>query len=153
MSRIAEGVHWLAVTAWVGALWSVGLMVAPTLFHFIPDRVLAGSLAGRLFMYTALLGLGCGAYVLAFRLARFGTQAFRQVFFWVGLVMMVLAGVGQFGVTPILEALRAQAFPRQVMETVLRDRFAVWHGVASGLYVIQCALGAVLVWLQPNAAR
>lgn len=128
-------------------------MVAPTLFHFIPDRVLAGSLAGRLFMYTALLGLGCGAYVLVFRLARFGTQVFRQAFFWVGLVMVVLAGVGQFGVTPILEALRAQAFPRQVMETVLRDRFAVWHGVASGLYVIQCALGAVLVWLQPNAAR
>jgi hypothetical protein len=153
MSRVAEGVHWLAVTAWVGALWSVGLMVAPTLFHFIPDRVLAGSLAGRLFMYTALLGLGCGTYVLVFRLARFGTQAFRQAFFWVGLVMVVLAGVGQFGVTPILEALRAQAFPRQVMETVLRDRFAVWHGVASGLYVIQCALGAALVWLQPNAAR
>ena len=97
-------------------------MVAPTLFHFIPDRVLAGSLAGRLFMYTALLGLGCGAYVLVFRLARFGTQVFRQAFFWVGLVMVVLAGVGQFGVTPILEALRAQAFPRQVMETVLRDR-------------------------------
>jgi hypothetical protein len=128
-------------------------MVAPTLFHFIPDRMLAGSLAGRLFMYTALLSLGCGAYVLVFRLARFGTQAFRQAFFWVGLVMVVLAGVGQFGVTPILEALRTQAFPRHVMETVLRDRFAVWHGVASGLYVIECVLGAVFVWLQPNAAR
>jgi hypothetical protein len=153
MSRIAEGVHWLAVTAWVGALWSVGLMVAPTLFHFVPDRVLAGSLAGRLFMYTALLGLGCGAYLLVFRLVRFGTHAFRQAFFWIGLAMVVLTGVGQFGVTPILETLRAQAFPRQAMETMLRDRFAVWHGVASGLYVIQCALGAVLVWLQPNAAR
>jgi hypothetical protein len=153
MSRIAEGVHWLAITAWVGALWTVGLMVAPTLFHFVPDRMLAGSLAGRLFLYTAMLGLGCGGYVLIFRFARFGTHAFRQAFFWVGLVMVLLAVIGQFAVTPILDALRTQAFPRHVMETVLRDRFAVWHGVASGLYVIQCALGAVLVWLQPNAAR
>ena len=153
MNRIAEGIHWLAVTAWVGALWAVGLMVAPTLFHFIPDRVLAGSLAGRLFTYTALLGLACGGYLLVFRLARFGTHALRQAFVWVVLTMLLVTVVGQFGVQPILEGLRAQAFPRQVMETVLRDRFAVWHGVASGLYLIQCVLGAALVWLQPAAAR
>jgi MFS family permease len=153
MARIAEGIHWLAVTAWVGALWAVGLMVAPTLFQYISDRVVAGSLAGRLFTYTALLGLACGAYLLLFRLARFGGQALRQPFFWLVFAMTVLAAVGQFGVQPILETLRAQAFPRQVMETVLRDRFAAWHGVASVLYVIECGLGAVLVWLQPGAAH
>jgi hypothetical protein len=153
MSRIAEGIHWIAVTAWVGALWTVGLMVAPTLFHHIADRVLAGSLAGRLFTYTALLGLGCGGYLVVFRLARFGGQALRQAFFWVVFAMAALTAVGQFGVQPILEALRAQAFPRQVMETVLRDRFSAWHGVASVLYVIECALGALLVWLQPSAPQ
>ena len=151
MSRIAEGLQWLAVTVWVGALWSIGLLAAPTLFQFIPDRILAGSIAGRLFTYTALLGIGCGSYLLLFRLARFGSHALRQAFFWVVLVMLVLTLVGQFGVHPILEGLRQQAFPRQVAETVLRGRFDAWHGVASVVYVVECALGVALVLLQPRA--
>jgi len=151
VSRIAEGLHWLAVTAWVGALWSIGLLVAPTLFQFVPDRVVAGSIAGRLFTYTALLGMGCGAYLLLFRLARFGSHALRHAFFWVALAMLVLSLIGQFGVQPILEGLRQQAFPRQVAETVLRARFDTWHGLASVLYVIECALGVALVVLQPRA--
>jgi drug/metabolite transporter (DMT)-like permease len=151
VSRIAEGLQWLAVTVWVGALWSVGLLVAPTLFQFIPDRILAGSIAVRLFTYTALLGIGCAGYLLLFRLARFGSHALRQAFFWVVLVMLVLALVGQFGVHPILEGLRQQAFPRQVAETVLRARFDTWHGIASVVYVVECALGVALVLLQPRA--
>ena len=151
MARIAEGLQFLAVTAWVGALWSVGLMVAPTLFHFLQDRMLAGSIAGRLFTYTALVGLACGAYLLLFRLVRFGSHAFRQGFFWLTLGMVIVAAVGQFGVQPILAGLREQALPRQVMESVLRDRFAAWHGVASVLYIIECGLGAGLVLLQSRA--
>ena len=151
MSRIAEGLHWLAVTAWVGALWSIGLLVVPTLFQFVPDRVVAGSIASRLFTYTALLGMGCGAYLLLFRLARFGSHALRHAFFWVALAMLLLSLIGQFGVQPILEGLRQQAFPRQVAETVLRARFDTWHGLASVLYVIECALGVALVVLQPRA--
>jgi len=151
VSQIAEGLQWLAVTVWVGALWTTGLLVAPTLFQFVPDRVLFGSLMARLFTYTALLGIGCGVYLLLFRLVRFGNHALRQAFFWVTLVMLVLTLVGQFGVQPILDAFRQQAFPRQVAETVLRDRFATWHGVASLLYAVQCALGMALVLLQPRA--
>ena len=151
MTRIPEDLQLLAVTVWVGALWTVGLMVAPTLFQYVPDRVLAGSIAARLFTYTALLGVGCGAYLLLFRLVRFGSHAPRQAFFWVALAMLVLAIVGQFGVQPILEGLRQQVLPRQVMESVLRDRFAAWHGVASVLYVVECALGFALMLLQARA--
>jgi uncharacterized membrane protein YhaH (DUF805 family) len=151
VSRIAEDLQLLAVTVWVGALWVVGLMVAPTLFQFLPDRVLAGSIAARLFTYTALLGIACAAYLLLFRLARFGGHALRDAFFWVALAMLVLAIIGQFGVQPILEVLRQQAFPRHVMESVLRDRFAAWHGVASVLYIVECALGFALVLLQARA--
>ena len=151
MSRIPEALHWLAVTAWVGALWTVGLMVAPTLFHYLPDRTLAGSLAGRLFTYTALLGIGCGIYLVLFRLVRFGSQAFRHGFFWLALSMLVLVIVGEFAVQPILHALHAEAMPKQVMESMLRERFSTWHGVASGLYIIECVLGVGLVLLQARA--
>jgi hypothetical protein len=151
MSRFPEALHWLAVTIWVGSLWTIGLMVAPTLFHYLPDRMLAGSIAARLFTYTALLGIGCGVYLVLFRMVRFGSQALRHGFFWFSLAMLILAIVGEFAVQPILHALREQALPKQVMETVLRERFATWHGVASVLYVIECVLGVGLVLLQARA--
>jgi hypothetical protein len=54
---------------------------------------------------------------------------------WVSGYLVVVAG--QFGVQPILAGLKEQALPREVMESVFRDRFATWHGVASILYVIE----------------
>ena len=153
MNRLADALHALCVTAWVGCLWAIGLLAAPTLFDALPDRSLAGLLAGRMFLYVAMLGLACGAYLLLFRLARFGGHALRQPFFWVTLLMVVLAAIGEFGVQPILAGLKEQALPRQVMESVFRDRFAVWHGVASVLYLVECALGVLLVLLQQSVAR
>jgi uncharacterized membrane protein YhaH (DUF805 family) len=153
MGRITEGIHSLAITAWVGSLWVIGLMAAPTLFHYLPDRTLAGSIAARLFTYVALIGLACAGYLLLFRLVRFGGHSFRQAFFWVVLAMLLFTLAGQFGVQPILASLKQEALPHEVMESVFRDRFATWHGVASVIYLIECALGAILVWLQPNAPR
>ncbi|HNN85277.1 MAG TPA: DUF4149 domain-containing protein, partial [Accumulibacter sp.] len=37
------------------------------------------------------------------------------------------------------------ALPREVMESVLRNRFATWHGVSSILYLVQSVLGLLLV--------
>jgi hypothetical protein len=148
MTRFTDRLHALAVTAWVGALWAIGLLAAPTLFEALPDRSVAGLVAGRMFLYVAVLGFGCGAYLLLFRLVRFGGEAFRQGFFWVVLAMVLLSAVGEFAVQPILAALKDQALPRQVMESVFRDRFAVWHGLASLVYLIQCGLGLMLVLMQ-----
>jgi hypothetical protein len=46
-----------------------------------------------------------------------------------------------------MAALKEEAFPKQVMESVLRDRFSAWHGVSSVLYVIQSLLGAAMIVL------
>lgn len=58
--------------------------------------------------------------------------------------MLLLTLAGHFGIQPILAQIKADA-PRQVLEGVLRDRFAMWHGISSGLYLLQSLLGAVLV--------
>jgi len=97
--------------------------------------------------------LACAGYLVLFRLVRFGGHAFRQAFFWVVLAMLLFTLAGQFGVQPILATLKQEALPHEVMESVFRDRFATWHGVASVIYLIECGLGAILVWLQPNAPR
>jgi len=148
MRNLADGLHAIAMTLWIGGLWAVGLLVAPTLFYSMGDRVAAGSIAGKLFTLVSYLGIGCAAYLLLFRLARFGAATLKHGRFWIILAMLALILIGEFGVQPVLAAIKHQALPAEVMESVFRDRFATWHGVASGLYLIECLLGLALVWLQ-----
>ena len=152
MGNLADSLHWIAVTLWIGALWAIGYVAAPLLFVTLEDRALAGMLAGRMFGVVAYIGMGCGIYLLLFRLIRLGVMSFRQSFFWIVLAMLLLTLLGHFGVQPILEAVKHQALPRAVAESVLQDRFAAWHGVSSALYVLQSVLGLVLVLQQPTAA-
>ena len=147
MGRFAEGLQSIAVTLWVGAMWGIGYIVAPVLFSRLGDRALAGLIAGKLFSLIAWIGIGCAVYLLLFRMVRYGGSVFKQGVFWIVLLMLALVCAGEFGVQPIMAALKEEALPKQVMESVLRDRFAAWHGVSSVLYIIQSLLGAALVVL------
>lgn len=144
MKHFPDALQSIAVTLWVGALWAVGLIVAPLLFQTVA-RAQAGLLAGQFFAMVNYIGLGCGAYLLLFRLARFGGHAFAQLFFWSALAMMALTAASQFGVQPVLAGLRQQALPVEVMQSILRDRFTTWHGVSSVLYLIECGFGLIMV--------
>jgi hypothetical protein len=152
MEDLADSLHWFAVTLWIGALWAIGYIAAPLLFVTLEDHALAGMLAGKMFAVVAYIGMGCGIYLLLFRLIRQGVISFRQSFFWIVLVMLLITLLGHFGAQPILEAVKHQALPRAVVESVLQDRFAAWHGVSSVLYVVQSVLGLVLVVQQQTAA-
>lgn len=145
--------HEIAVALWAGGIWVSGYLVAPLLFQAAPDRQIAGTLAGTIFTAMAFLGLACAAYILVYRVGRSGLQALKQGGFWIVVAMVVLIAAGQFGVQPILASLKEQALPREVMESVFRDRFATWHGVASILYVIQSLLAIGLVLLGGRTGR
>jgi hypothetical protein len=153
MRRIADALHSIAVTLWVGGMWTIGFVVAPVLFARLPERTLAGLIAGKFFTLAAYIGIACAAYLLIYRLARFGAGGLRHGIFWIVLLMLTLVLAGEFGVQPILASLKTQALPREVMESMLRDRFSTWHGVASVLYVIQSVLGLVLVLLQQRGLK
>ena len=145
MRFITDALQSIVVTLWVGGLWAIGLIVTPLLFHALANRAEAGMLAGQLFAAVTYIGLGCGFFLLLFRLARFGAQAFGQLFFWSVLLMMALAAAAHFGVQPIMASLKQQALPSEVMQSLFRDRFATWHGMSSALYLVECLLGLVLV--------
>lgn len=153
MKSLAEALYAIALTLWVGGLWVIGYLVAPTLFYTLSDRVLAGGLAGKLFTLIAYIGIGCAVYVMLFRIARFGGACFKQSIFWIVMIMLLLTLAAEFGVQPMLASLKHQALPKEVVESVFRDRFTAWHGVASVLYVIQSVLGLMLVWLQGRDPR
>lgn len=145
MRKISEALYLVAITLWVGGLWAIGYLAAPVLFSSLGDRQLAGAVAGKLFGLMGALGLGCAAYLLIFLFARMGSRIFRSAVFWFVLLMLLMTVVGQFGIQPLMTQLKADALPREVMESVLRDRFAAWHGISSILYLMQSLLGLWLV--------
>lgn len=145
MKRLPDLLAAWALVLWVGGLWAVGYLAAPTLFYSLDDRMLAGMLAGKMFGYIAWVGLVCGAWLLIFRLGRLGGAALKQGFFWIVLAMLLLSLAQQFGIQPILQQLKDQAMPKDVMESLFRDRFAAWHGVSSAVYLIQSLLGLAAV--------
>ncbi|HEX5801778.1 MAG TPA: DUF4149 domain-containing protein [Azospira sp.] len=150
MRRLADASFLVVITLWVGALWAIGYIAAPTLFAAVDDRVLAGTLAGRMFSVVGWLGLGCGAYLLLFMLLRLGAGAMKRLLFWIVLLMVLLAGAQLFGLQPLIAQLRSESVPRELAEAATRSRFATWHGVASVLYLVQSLLG---VFLTVGAAR
>jgi hypothetical protein len=147
MRKLSDAVYLVAITLWVGGLWAIGYMAAPVLFASLGDRQLAGMVAGKLFALIAWVGLGSAAYLLIFLLRRWGGRVFRSSVFWLVLLMALFAAVSLFGIQPLMAQLKADALPQDVMTSALRDRFAMWHGVSSMLYMMQSLLGLwVVVW-------
>lgn len=148
MRGFLSALYNIAVALWVGGLFATGYLAAPVLFSQIADRSLAGAVAGAMFSVMAWVGLACGTYLLLYVLAGKGWRAVQSGVFWIVVLMLALTVAGHFGVQPILAQLKADALPRQVMESALRDRFSTWHGVSSALYLVQSLLGIALVILQ-----
>jgi len=143
--KFSEALYFIAIALWVGGMWAIGYIAAPVLFSSLGDRQMAGMVAGKLFSLIGWIGLGSAAYLLIFLLARWGGSFFHSSVFWMVLLMGLLIAASQFGIQPLMAQLKADALPREVMESVLRDRFATWHGVSSILYLVQSLLGLWLV--------
>lgn len=146
MKNFSDGLAALLLVLWVGGLWAIGYIAAPTLFAQLADRQLAGNVAGELFKWIAWVGIVAGSYLLIHRLGKHGFPALKQAFFWIVLVMLLLVLGSHFGIQPVMQALKDQAMPQAVMESAFRSRFAAWHGVSSVVYLIESLLGLILVW-------
>jgi len=145
MRKIANIIALLAVTAWVGAIWGVGYLAVPVLFKTLPDKMLAGMLAGRMFTLVACVGIVSASYMLFYQLATTGKAALRLATFRIVSVMLLFTLASQFGIQPVMADLKAQAYPGDIMQSAYAARFDTLHHVASFLYVIQSLLGVVLI--------
>jgi hypothetical protein len=146
MRRFWDGFAGVLLVLWIGGMWAIGYVAAPVLFASLDDKQLAGMLAGKLFGLIAWIGIVAASYLLIYRIARDGGAALKTLFFWAVVLMLALTVAGHFGIQPIMQSLKDQAMPHAVMQSVFADRFARWHGVSSVLYLIQSALGLLLVW-------
>jgi hypothetical protein len=145
MKRFFNGLAILMLSAWVGGMWAVGYIAAPVLFLSLPDKALAGMLAGKLFAVTAYMGMVSAVYLGIYDYTLCGKQVLRQGTFWIIVVLLLLTLLGQFAIQPLLAELKALALPLYVMDSVYADRFSLLHGAASIIYLLQSLLGAVLL--------
>jgi hypothetical protein len=141
---IAARLRLLVIVLWVGSLWTIGYLVAPTLFMTLADRVLAGTIAGKLFRVEAWLSVAMAVLLLALIAGSVAASRARTWLYRLTAVMLGCTLVGYFGLQPMMAALR-EAAPGGVFSADARLQFGVLHGVASGLYLIQSIAGIVLI--------
>jgi nitric oxide reductase large subunit len=115
--------------------------VAYELFKIIPEAQLAGNIAGQLFKIMAYVGMASSIFLLIQRVYQYGTNALKQGFFWLVLLMLILILVSHLGINPLVEKFKLEAMPKDVMESVFADRFSTWHGISNIAYLLECFLG------------
>ena len=131
----------LVVTLWAGSLWTIGYLVAPTLFGTLNDRVLAGMIAGSMFTTGAWVSLACGAATLGLlAVSKDMTDQRRKTLFIIVGAMLVVLFLNHFGLRPIMAELK---------EAGDKAKFGMLHGVSMVLYLTQSVLAVFLVAKNP----
>lgn len=130
----------ILLTIWIGGMWIVGYVVAPTLFGMIDERALAGNVAGQLFTIINYIGLFSGGLLALSVLGHHGADVVRQWRFWLLLAMLVIIILSEFILQPIMAELKAAG-----LEGARAEEFGQLHGISSMLYVINTLGGLILV--------
>ena len=129
----------IALTLWVGGMWTTGYIVAPVLFNML-DKQTAGEVAGRLFTIISYVGIGC-AVLLLMDASTGNTPMWKQTRVRLVAVMVLIVMIGQWGLQPMMVELKAQG-PDQA---AVRAQFGRLHGAAAVLFMINSLLGLALV--------
>ena len=131
---------WLAA-AWLMSLSTIGFVVVPLLFVYLPLPAMAGGMAAHLFSAQTMLSAACAVgLLLMIRLPRcdIATDVAPTLTLWV-LGGVLLALLVELGVAPHI---------------VARENLALWHRLGTAMYAGQwvCAL-AVFAILSRSAQR
>jgi len=125
----------LITTAWVGSLWTIGYLVAPTLFKAIPDSATAGTIAGQLFHVEAWFSVVCS--LLLTGISYYQNKTLPKLV--IGMLFCTL--MGYFVLHPYMAELRELG----LASPDIKRQFGLLHGISSGIYLLQSVLGAMLV--------
>jgi len=140
MNNACERAKLLITTAWVGSLWTIGYLVAPTLFVTLSDTAWAGTIAGRLFYVEACFSVVCALLLSAFSLYQYKRLP------WLVLGMLFCTIIGYFVLHSFMVNLRAAG----LTNPEVKWQFGLLHGISSGVYLMQSILGAMLVLANLN---
>lgn len=133
----------LLLTLWVGTIWAIGYIAAPTLFGTLEDRQLAGMLAGKMFTTVSYVGLFCGTVLLLSAL-KHNRELKTNVQFWIVFIMLLLVVAGEFILQPQMAQLKVTGL---VEGSEAAAQFKQYHHISTVLYMLNSLLGLLLVML------
>ena len=139
MFQISERI---LLTFWIGGMWTVGYIVAPTLFAQLEDRTLAGAVAGQLFSIMSYIGLLAGGILISGQFYYAKAHWHRNWRLWLLFAMLLIIVVGEFYLQPMMADLKLAGL---IQGSENAKQFGQLHGIASTLFVINSLLGLVLV--------
>lgn len=126
------------LSIWVAALWwaslsTLGLLVVPLLFSYLPTPALAGSMAAKLFSAQTWVSTVCGLFLLMTTRSNHVLAGksidFVAIILIIGGILMAL--LVEFAVAPRI---------------VMRDNQKIWHSVGSGMYLLQWLCALAIFW-------
>jgi hypothetical protein len=147
----------LSLVVWIGGIIFFSL-VAPTAFHVIPTRLVAGTLVGNLLAKLHWIAIGCGivfliSSIVYSRMADGTVHVFATRHVLV-CVMLALTLVSQFAIIPRMAILRAQVSSFDTAATInepARVQFDALHVWSTRVEVTVLLLGFVVIWLTAGA--
>ncbi len=105
----------LALIVWVGGIIFFALVLAPTVFHVLPTRELAGNVVARSLNILHWMGIiSAIVFLIASLLYSQAKFARPKAFALVNVLlvlMLALTLISQFAITPRMMALRAEMIP------------------------------------------
>lgn len=126
----------IVLAAWAGSLWTVCGMVAPTLFAALPDRALAGEVAGRFFRIESWLGLALGLVALLL-LRKGAAHGAKRLDYGIVTATMLAPLASEALLRPMMSSARAVGD---------MQRFGMLHGVSALLFGVACVGTLALLW-------
>ncbi len=143
MSIFFEKISIVLVSLWVGGLWTM-LMVTTILFNKMPNYI-ASSLALDMHLFVNLFGVISSFILLFIGFKSTGAAYLKSSIFWMIIVLLVIIFISYFGINPIIENLKVNDLPKELMEGFFAERFDNWYGIASIAYLIECIIGIFLL--------
>jgi uncharacterized membrane protein len=143
----------LSLVVWIGGIIFFAIM-APTAFHVLPTRLLAGTVVGNLLTKLHWIAIVCGVvYLLSSLVYSRLTEGEANVFAARHVLiggMLVLTLVSQFWITPRMLALRAQVASfdtASMLNDSARVQFDALHVWSTRVEITVLLLGLIVVYM------
>ncbi len=127
-----------AAALWWGSLTTIGFLVVPMLFANLGTPAMAGAMAAKLFSAQTWVSIACG-FLLLLALNKkdpdTGALPVPAVMKFI-VAGLLLAALVEFGVSPRIVSARADG-----------GNLKLWHGLGTGMYVLQWLCAGATLWL------
>ena len=135
----------LIAALWAGSLWTMGYVVAPTLFLSLHDNVLAGTVVGFLLRTEAWISMASAVLLLVLvRRSELAPAQQRSAMLIIG-AMLACALVIYLGLQPVMGQLKLDAGAAGLAGTPQGKTFGMLHGLSQLFYLTESVLAGWLL--------